>query len=203
MMMILRSSPASPFARKVRMALIVLGMDKDVDVQGADTSDPSDTLRVQNPLGKIPTLVGEDGTAYYDSRVIVEYLDSRAGGGKLFPADPKARFDALRLLALADGGCDAALLMVYEGRYRDADKHEPKWVALQQGKVDRVLAQLEANPPAISGAPTVGQLAVACLLGYLDFRFAGKWRANHPNLVKWIDDFAAKVPAFNATRPPA
>lgn len=202
-MMILRSAPASPFARKVRMALMILGVDKDVDIQGADTTDPADSLRAQNPLGKIPTLIGEDGTAYYDSRVIAEYLDSRAGGGRIFPTEPKARFDALRLLAMADGGCDAALLMVYEGRYREADKHEPKWVAMQQGKVDRVLATLESAPPPIGNPPTVGQIAVACLLGYLDLRFAGKWRAGHPKMVKWLDEFAAKVPAFDATRPPA
>jgi glutathione S-transferase len=199
-MMILRSAPASPFARKVRMALILLGMDKDVDIQGADTNAADDSIRVQNPLGKIPTLVTEDGSSYYDSRVIAEYLDARAGGGKLFPAETKARFEALRLMALADGAADACLLMIYEGRFRDPAKHEPKWMTHQQGKVDRTLAVLEAAPPKITTPPDVGQIAVACLLGYLDFRFEGKWRPSHPALVKWIDEFAARVPAFAATK---
>ena len=80
-MMILRNSPASPFGRKVRIAIKLLGLDKDVEIRAADTNDPNDDLRQQNALGKIPTLIDENGTAYFDSRVIVEYLDTRAGGG--------------------------------------------------------------------------------------------------------------------------
>ena len=78
-MMVLRSSPASPFARKVRIAIAVLGFDGETRVETADTADPADPLRRQNPLGKIPVLIGEDGIAYYDSRVILEFLDQRAG----------------------------------------------------------------------------------------------------------------------------
>ncbi|NIK49559.1 glutathione S-transferase family protein [Variibacter gotjawalensis] len=184
------------------MALIILGLEKQVDIQGADTQAEGDSIRVQNPLGKIPTLVTEDGESWYDSRVIVEYLDAHAGGGKIIPKDSKTRLEALRMMALADGGSDASLLMIYEGRYRQPDKHEPKWVALQQGKVDRVLTALESNPPAITNPPHVGQLAVASLLGYQDFRFDGKWRAKYPKLVAWLDSFAAKVPAFEATKAP-
>jgi len=85
-MMILRSSPPSPFGRKVRIALSLLGFDHDVRLEGADTGNPQDTLREQNPLGKIPVLVVEDGSTFYDSRVILEYLDERAGGGKIIRA---------------------------------------------------------------------------------------------------------------------
>jgi glutathione S-transferase len=199
-MMILRNSPASPFGRKVRIAIKLLGLDKDVEIRAADTNDPNDDLRQQNALGKIPTLIDESGTAYFDSRVIVEYLDTRAGGGRIIPRDGKARFDALRLQALCDGVADASLLLVYEGRFRAPERHEEKWVSLQTGKVARGLATLEASPPAIDATPNVGQIALACVLGYRDLRFEGKWRKDHPKLVAWLDRFAAQVPAFEETR---
>ena len=221
-MLTLRSSPASPFVRKVSIAADVLGLDREIAVELADTVDPNDTVRQQNPLGKIPALVLEDGTVLFDSRVILEYLDHRAGGGRIIPKDAAARFAALRLQALADGVMDASILLVYEGRWRPAEKHEPKWVDHQAGKVARTLAALEAdigdlrspfltpNTPmhgigyaGLDAPPTVGQIALACALGYRDFRFAGTWRKDHPRLVAWLDNFAARVPAFAATKPPA
>jgi glutathione S-transferase len=199
--MILRSSPASPFARKVRMAAILLGLDRAITIEAADTVDPRDTVREQNPLGKIPALVRDDGPTLFDSRVILEYLDHLAGGGRIIPLEPKARFSALRLQALADGIMDASILMVYEGRWRDAAKHEPKWVEHQAGKVARSLAALEASPPRRDATPDVGQIALACALGYQDFRFHGTWRKDHPRLVQYVDEFAAAVPAYAATKP--
>ena len=200
-MMILRFSPSSPFVRKVRIAIALLGFDKDVTIERADTTDPNDSLRKINPLGKIPVLIVEDGTAVYDSRVILAYLDDRAGGGKIVPRDAKARLAALRLQALADGILDASILTVYEGRYRKQEMHEPKWLDLQSGKVSRALGVLEAAPPPIDPMPNIGQIALACALGYRDFRFGSTWRAEHPRLVAWLDDFAARVPAFAATKP--
>ena len=199
--MILRSAVASPFVRKVRIAAGILGLDGRIKLEPADTVNPSDTVREQNPLGKIPALVLEDGSVLYDSRVILEYLDHRAGGGRIVPTDPGARFSALRLQALADGLMDASVLLVYEGRWRPAERHEPKWVDHQAGKVARALAALEAAPPALTAPPDVGQIALACALGYRDFRFAGTWRGDHPRLVQWLDGFAARVPAFAATKP--
>jgi len=199
--MILRSASASPFVRKVRIAAAILGLDSRVTIQAADTVDPKDTVRAQNPLGKIPALVLDDGMVLFDSRVILEYLDHLAGGGRTIPADPKARFEALRLQALADGIMDASILLIYEGRWRDQAKHEPKWVEHQTGKVARGLASLEAAPPIRAATPTVGQIALACALAYQDFRFHGTWRKDHPRLVKYLEDFAAAVPAFNATAP--
>ena len=201
-MLILRSSPASPFVRKVRIAASVLGLDRDIKLETAETASPSDTVRQQNPIGKIPTLVLEDGSALFDSRVILEYLDHRAGGGRIIPNDATARFAALRLQALADGILDASILLVYEGRWRAADRHEPKWIEHQAGKVARGLAALEAAPPALAAIPDVGQITVACALGYRDFRFGDGWRKDHPRLVAWLDGFAARVPAFAATKPP-
>jgi glutathione S-transferase len=200
-MMILRSASASPFGRKVRIAVALLGLDGEVKVEAADPTDPSDSLRRQNPLGKIPALMTEDGTAIYDSRVILEYLDHRAGGGRILRSDWNARLEALRLQALCDGLLDASIMLVYEGRWRAADKHEPKWVAHQTDKVARAMSALEAAPPSISATPTVGQITLACALGYQDFRFAGKWRGDCPKLVAWLDGFAKQVPAFAATAP--
>jgi len=200
-MMILRSSPASPFGRKIRIGASVLGLDREITIEPADTSNPSDTVRQQNPLGKIPALIIEDGTVLFDSRVILEYLDHRAGGGGIVPKDAQARFAALRLQALADGMMDASILTVYESRWRPAEKREAKWLDHQAGKVARALSALEAAPPALDTPPNVGQIALACALAYRDFRFEGAWRKDHPRLVAWLDNFAARVPAFAATKP--
>ena len=198
-MLTLRSSPASPFGRKVKIAALELGLMDTIEIVAADTNDPADPLRQQNPLGKIPTLVLEDGTTLFDSRVIVDYLDHLAGGGKIIPAG-EARFPQLRLQALADGICDAALLQVYETRFRPEEGRNAAWVANQAGKVSRALIALEVAPPAYPDRPRIGEIALACALGYLDLRFAGTWRAEYPTLVAWLDAFAAKVPAFEATR---
>ena len=200
-MMILRSSPSSPFGRKVRLALGMLGFDGDTKIEAADTTDVNDSVRRQNPLGKIPVLIAEDGIAYYDSRVILDYLDDRAGGGKIVPRDAVARLAALRLQALCDGILDASILTVYESRWRQAEHHEQKWLDHQAGKVARGLAALETAPPPIDAMPNVGQITLACTLGYRDFRFGAGWRGDHPRLVAWLDNFAARVPAFAATKP--
>src|SRR5215469_12766302 len=125
-MMVLRSSPASPFGRKVRIAIAMLGFDAETRVEHADPTDLADTLRRQNPLGKIPVLMTEDGTAYYDSRVILEFLDERAGGGRILPREASARLAALRLQALCDGILDASILIVYEARWRPRERQEQK-----------------------------------------------------------------------------
>jgi glutathione S-transferase len=197
-MLVLRSSPASPFGRKVRIAAAIVGLSERIEVVAADTNDPADSLRRQNPLGKIPALIAEDGEAIFDSRVIVEYLDGLAGGGRLIPADLAARIVALTLQALADGIADAAVLQIYERRMREPDERSAKWVEHQAGKVARALAALESKPPRV-GATDVGAIALACTLGYLDLRFAGEWRVGHPRLVGWLDGFAAAVPAYAAT----
>ena len=199
-MMILRSTPPSPFARKVRIAIPLLGLDDRIDIREADLNDDGDSLRTQNPLGKIPTLVLEDGTCVYDSRVILEHLDHLAGGGRIVPRDPAARLDALRLQALCDGMLDAGVLIVYESRYRSPEMRVQSWVDRQTGKIARGLAALEAAPPSLNAAPHVGHIALACLLGYGDLRFGGTWRNSHPNLYAWLDRFAAQVPAFDATK---
>ncbi len=177
-MLTLRSSPASPFGRKVKIAADVLGLTDRITVEMTDTNDAADSIRKQNPLGKIPALVLENGDTLFDSAVILEYLDHLAGGGKIIPAG-NDRFAVLTLGALADGLMDAALLQVYEMRFRPEEKRSDEWLSYQADKVSRALAVLENALPAEVAAgvtPHVGQIAVACALGYLDLRFQGKWR---------------------------
>ena len=198
--MMLRSAPPSPFGRKVKMAAKILDLTDRIEVVSADLNDPDDSIRQQNPLGKIPALVLDDGTCLYDSRVICEHLDGIAGGGRLFPSG-EARMPAIRLQALADGLMDAGILQVYEARYRPEEKRHQPWLDRQREKVERTLAALEADPPAFDGTPDIGHVTLACALGYLDFRFDGKWREGHPRLVAWLDAFAAAVPAYGETAP--
>ncbi len=189
----------SPFARKCRIAAPWLGLaDRVVFIDKPD--DPDDALRGVNPLNKIPVAVLEDGSTLFDSRVILEYFDHLAGGDRIIPRDPSRRFRALTTQALADGIMDAAVLLAYETRYREAHQSSPKWIALQKGKIDKALAAAEAAPP--SGDIDVGSIAMACALGFLDLRQTGDWRAHHPKLPAFLDDFAARVPAFEATRAP-
>ncbi|MFC0282650.1 glutathione S-transferase family protein [Camelimonas abortus] len=203
----LRSSPMSPYARMVIIAADVLGLAERLTITPASVMPPDGELATQNPLGKIPVLVPDNGRPLYDSRVIIDYLDSLAGGDQIIPAGV-GRHDALCLQALAIGMIEAAVLQVYERRYRPPERQHQPWVDAQAAKVNAALAVLEQDPPARPGAshfglPDVGQIALACALGYLDFRFEGAWRAGCPKLAAWLDVFAAKVPAFGRTRPPA
>jgi glutathione S-transferase len=197
-MPVIRSSPSSPFGRKVKIAAALCALTSKVTIEPADTGNPNDSLRDQNPLGKIPVLITDDGTAIYDSRVIAEWLDVQAGGGVIIPRG-EARFAALTLQALADGIMDASILIVYEGRFRPEEKHHRPWMDLLGDKVARALSVLEAAPPEIGDRPHIGHVALACALGYRDFRFDGGWRSGHPGLVAWLNEFAARVPAFAAT----
>jgi glutathione S-transferase len=201
--MILRSSPPSPFGRKIKIALSVLNMSDKVTVQITDAMSETDTIRQQNPLGKIPCLILEEGQAVFDSRVILEYIDLAAGGGKIIPLEAKQRIEALTLQALADGIMDAGIVQRYETVFRTPEMYNEKWLAYQREKVSRSLAFLEKAPPTWQGVPHVGIITLACALGYQDFRFKGEWRLTHPKLVAWLDDFAARVPSFETTKPPA
>jgi glutathione S-transferase len=197
-MLKLRFSPASPFARKVRIAAATLDLADRIELVAADTNNPQDTLRIENPLGKIPILVLEDGTTIYDSRIIEQYLDW-LGGGRLLPAAGLERFKALTAQSLADGMIDAAILLVYETRFREPAERSEKWRAYQSDKIARALAHWEVSPPP-EGVADLVTISLACALGYLDLRHEGRWREGHPRLVKWLDAFSAAVPAFEETR---
>lgn len=200
-MLRLRHSPASPFVRKVRICAALLGLADRIELVPADTTDANEPLREQNPLGRIPTLILEDGATLYDSPVIVEYLDMLAGGGGVIPPTGPERIEALRQQAFADGLLDAALIQVYEVRFRPENLRSADWMAYQADKVRRALAYAETHlTSALPARLHVGHIALACALGYLDLRFDGRWRADHPRLVAWLDGFSAQVPAFEETR---
>lgn len=197
----LRTSSASPFGRKVRMALAAIDRLHDTEIVAADTSDPLDSLRQENPLGKIPVLLHADVAPLFDSRVIVEYLNEIDGRHILIPSGG-ARYEVLREQALADGLLDAAVLQVYEKRFRPEEKRYEHWVAYQRAKTDRALDAFAAQPPApFDDRPHIGAITLAAALGYLDFRFDGLWRQDYPRLVEWLDAFAAHFPAYEATCP--
>jgi glutathione S-transferase len=199
---LLRATPMSPFGRKVRMAISRLGLWDRIEMVKADPLDPNDVLRRDNPLGKIPVLITDDGQAVYDSRVILEYLDHVAGGGRLIPATWPARVETLTLQAMADGVMDACILIVYEGRHRPEALHHPPWLDYQRGKVVRGLTAF-AKEPADAARFDVGTIAAACMLGYLDLRKQVEWRPEFPTLVGWLDQFRGKHPEFDATAPTA
>lgn len=201
-MMRLLSSPPSPFGRKVKMTARIKGLTDRITVETVNPSVPGDpVLAAANPLGKIPALILADGSALYDSRVICEYLDTLSPAPVLFPAVGLDRYKMLTRAARADGLLDAALLIVYEERFRPEEKRSADWVARQQGKIDGALAVFEARIAEVQGAVDYSQVTLAAGLGYLDFRHGGRWRAKHPALVAWLEAFAARFPAYGETAP--
>jgi glutathione S-transferase len=201
-MMKLLSSPASPYGRKVSIVAAMKGVADRIEKRRVDTYPLiNEELRRENPLSKIPILILEDGTHVYDSPVICEYLDSLTPDPRLFPAAGPERFRMLTLAAMADGILDAALLLVYEKRYRPEDKWVDTWMQRQQLKVDTTLDWFERSLSELAPKPDYAHVTLACALGYLDFRHGGTWRAGHPNLVAWLDAFDKAVPAFAETRP--
>ena len=197
-------SPRSPFVRKVMIVLHELGMVERVEcvrspVMMAGAANPD--VLVDNPLGKIPTLVLDDGAALFDSRVICEYLDLLAGdrSGRLVPADDQGRIACLRWQAFGDGLTDILLLWRIEMARGEA-RNQVISDAFD-AKVRASLARLEAEVPELGKSPFgLGHIAVACALGQLDFRFAtSHWRAAHPQLSAWYDALSAR-PSFAATK---
>jgi glutathione S-transferase len=192
-------SPNSPYVRKCVALAIQRGIDKQVELWTVGTTDPA--LLEVNPLSKVPTLVLDDGTALYDSPVICEYLDSVGDGPKMFPPIGPARWKALRQEALGDGILDAT-----QPRRREIalpqDEGRQTYIALQQGKVKAALAVLEAEADSLGMLTTIGEITIACALGYMDFRYANEpWRPGHPKLEAWYAKVAA-MPAMARTVPP-
>lgn len=194
-------SPTSPYARKVRISAQELGFGEKIELLSIALTpiNPHDALRSSNPLGKIPTLITDEGEALYDSPVICEYLDALAGGHRLFPAAGPARWRALRRQALADGILDAAVLLRYEEALRPKELRWREWVDGQWLKMRTGLDALERE--RLEGAFDIGAISIACALGYLDFRYASEgWRASRPRLTAWAGEINQR-PSLLATVP--
>ena len=186
---------ASPFVRKVRVLAEETGLTSRIELaQSVFTPVSPDTdLFASNPLGKIPTLMLDDGTALFDSRVICEYLDSLHGGPKMFPPEGEARWAALTRQALGDGILDAAVGTRYELALREPSRQWPEWIENQTQKYRRSLDALEAEAASLDGALDIGVITAACALGYLDFRYPDEgWRDTRPGLARWYASFSGR-----------
>ena len=196
-------SATSPYVRKVMILLLEAGRAGEVTLVPATGTpvDPGSMPVAQNPLGKLPALERDDGPARYDSRVICRYLDDRFGAG-LYPAAPRL-WDTLVLEATGDGMLDAALLMVYESRVRPEERQHSPWVEAQWGKIARALDALEGRWLShLAGPLCIGQVAVACALGYLDFRHdLRQWREGRPGVAAFAARMAVRD-SLKATMPP-
>ena len=194
-------SPTSPYVRKVVVLIAEAGIGGIEIVPASGTPvAPDGAVAARNPLGKIPALERLDGPTLYDSRVICQYLDAQSGAG-FYPPGAR-RWDTLTLEATADGILDAALLMVYEGRIRPEEMRYEPWVEGQWSKVDRALDALESRWIShLNGPLDMGQIALGCALGYIDFRHGARnWRDGRPDLAAWNAAFAAR-PSMLASVP--
>ncbi len=200
----LRYSPTSPYVRKVMVTAMEAGLDDRIERVETDVWSPGTDIAEDNPLGKVPALVADDGTVFCDSPTICDYLDSLHGGPRLIPAEGPARWQALNLHALASGVMDAAVARVVESRARPEDLRYDGWLERQKGKIGRALDVLEqqAAGGALDGPVTIGTITLGCALGYLDLRFSGDtWRDGHPALASWFGAFSQR-PSMQATVPP-
>ena len=194
-------SGLSPFARKVSVVLRETGLIDDTTLVEVSTTpvNSADAAVAANPSGKIPSLVLEDGSSVYDSRIICRYLNDRAGTD-LYPN--VEIWKILTLEATADAIMDAAVLMTYERRIRPEDMVYEPWVEAQWAKAERSINAVAADwGDFLEGPLNIGQIGIACALGYVDFRHADRdWRSANPALAEWFAAFSTR-PAMEATRP--
>jgi glutathione S-transferase len=205
----LRYSATSPYVRKVMIVIHERGLSDRIALEKTDPWSPATDLPHDNPLGKVPALMLADGTALFDSPVIIEYLDmltssesGLVGNGSLLPETGPDRWTALRFQALADGICDAAILRRLEGN-RPEQLRSADWMERQRAAVARSVDVLEADAAKLGERFTIGSVAVLAALGYLDFRFGHEdWRPGHTALSAWFDR-ESKRESFIRTAPPA
>ena len=198
-------SLTSPYVRKVRVVMVEKKLDFQFVLEDVWSSD---AMLTSNPLGKVPCLVMEGGEAVFDSRVIVEYLDTLSPVGKLIPPSGRERTEVRTWEALADGLLDAAILARLEATWggRTEAQRSPAWIDRQMSRVHaavKAMAQGLGDKPYCAGNHfTLADVAVGCALGYLDFRFPHiEWRVDQPNLQRLADKLAAR-PSFINTAPP-
>ena len=184
-------SPNSPYVRKVLVTAQEVGLGAQLELLDAAANPINRDARIvaHNPLGKVPTLVTDDGLALYDSRVICEYLNAQ-GQGTLFPANGAHRWQALAWQSLADGLLDAALLIRYENNARPEALRWADWSAGQMDKIHCCLKELERQGHQPRGGFDIGHLTVGTSLWYLDLRFPElDWRQQYPSLAGWIKPY--------------
>jgi glutathione S-transferase len=198
-------SLTSPYVRKVRIVMAEKKLDYQFELEDVWASD---AIVKSNPLGKVPCLVMEGGEAVFDSRVIVDYLDTRSPVGRLIPEPSRERTEGRTWESLADGLLDAAILARLEQTWngRTEGQRSQAWIDRQLGKVDasvQAIATGLADKPWCTGIHmTLADIAVGCAVSYLDFRFpAIPWRREHPNLARLADKLNARQ-SFIDTRPP-
>ena len=191
-------SPTSPYVRKVRVVAAEKGLDRKIELVSSSPWVEND-LPKSNPSGRVPTLIADDGTALFDSRVIAEYLDEIGGGGKLFPAGA-ARWPVLRTAALAEGILDAGVSIANERRKDKA--HWSDWyIGRQKDKIGRTLDTLEREAGNLSGPVDIAQVGVGVALGYTGFRkHVDDWRKGHPKLAAWYEGFSQRT-SMTSTEP--
>lgn len=193
----------SPYVRKVRAVAIELGLDDRIELltRAMTPVSPDAELNADNPLGKIPCLITDDGEALYDSRVICSYLDSFADGKSVIPATGAGRWKALRREALADGILDAAVGRRYETFLRPKEFQWDGWIDGQRDKFVRGLDQFEQEAASFGDTVDIGTIAAACACGYMDFRYADeRWRDTRPTLATWYETFSQR-PSIATTAP--
>lgn len=196
-------SLASPYVRKVRIAMAEKRLDYEFVLENVWA--PETMIQESNPLGKVPCLVMEDGGAMFDSRVIVEYLDTLTPVGKLIPPNGRERAEVKCWEALADGVLDAAVLVRLERTQRPQAQQSPEWIKRQMDKVNAGLKAMSAGlkeTAFCSGSSyTLADVSVGCALGWLSFRFPEiDWREPYPNLAKLFDKLSER-PSFKDTVP--
>jgi len=198
------ASPTSPYVRKVRIALA----EKKIEYQRVDATpwDEDNPVHAWSPLGKVPVLVLDDGTQLYDSRVIVEYIDTVSPVSRLIPEPNRQRIAVKRWEALSDGICDAAMAEVLENR-RPARQQSKAWITRQQQKIAAGVAEMarELGEHAWCNGESysLADIAAGCALGYLDLRCPDlDWRSEYPNLARLAEKLG-KRPSFVETVPTA
>jgi len=194
---------ASPYVRKVRVVMAEKKLDYKFELEDVSAADTK--IQEVNPLGKVPCLVMDDGYALYDSRVIVEYLDTLSPVGKLIPANGRERAEVKCWEALADGVQDAAILVRLEETKRPAAQQCPEWIKKQLDKVDAGLQAMSTDLGTKlfcnGNQYSLADIAVGTCLGWLSFRFPNiDWRTAYPNLSKLFDKLAER-PSFKDTLP--
>lgn len=193
-------SPSSPYSSKVRMAARYLELN--IEEIPVVTVDLPEVLIGANPLGKIPTLINDEGIAIYDSRAIMQYLD-RDFGKKIYPRNTLKRLEVDIFEALCDGTCDSLLHIVYERRFKPAEKIHQPWLDMQWEKVERSLDYLENNLPRTTKNLNGGHFALAALIGYLRLRFGTDWERGRPKMKNWTTKFERFFPEHDSVKPQA